>query len=326
MKPAPAFAAAMVLCCLGMGSHLHLALGGEVRNEDVTPGGQQAVVEGKEEVLWLDGLGNPARWGPAECTVEQSKELKADGRPTLHLHIPVDHLGGEKAYPIGWPRVYADLKEEEKGWTDFERLEFMAYATMSREKAPRQALSFQVLCPDRQNAFHRTLSEIQLGQWVRLSIPIRALKSAKDATRLGFNISESDYKHGDKLDFYLGAFRLARAAEFGLTSLKVLNPVLYQDRPTLKVELDVAGPPQKVLGTHSGRNVSPLPLAVRAGEQTIRLSALAVQRGLQSAEIDLREHKLKPGAYTLAAGDEDPGRSKVAPFRLVESPWQEEPK
>jgi hypothetical protein len=299
MKPAPAFVAAVVLCCLGISAR----------------GGQQAVVEGKEEVLYLDGLGNPARWGPAECTVEESKELKADGRPTLHLHIPVDHFAGEKDYPIGWPRMYADLKEEEKGWTDFERLEFMAYATMSRERAPRQALSFQVLCPDRQNAFHRNLSEIQLGQWVRLSIPIRSIKSAKDAARLGFNISESDYKHGDKLDFYLGAFRLARAAEFGLTSLKLLNPVLYQDRPTLKVELDVAGPPQKV--------AQGLPLALRRGEQTIRLNALAVQRGLQSVELDLGERKLKPGAYTLIAFDDDAARRKVAPFRLVESPWQE---
>ncbi|HUT34672.1 MAG TPA: hypothetical protein VNE39_14380 [Planctomycetota bacterium] len=299
MKPAPALVAVMVLCCLGISAR----------------GGQQTVVEGREEVLCLDGLGDPARWGPAECTVEESKELKAQGRPTLHLHIPVDHLAGEKEYPIGWPRMYADLKEEEKGWTDFERFEFLAYATMSRKRAPRQALSFQVLCPDRRNAFHRNLSEIQLGQWVRLSIPIRSIKSAKDAARLGFNISESDYKHGDKLDFYLGAFRLVRAAEFGLTSLKVLNPVLYQDRPTLKVELDVAGPPQKV--------AQGLPLALRTGERTIRLNALAVQRGLQSVEVDLREQKLEPGAYTLIAFDDDPARGKVAPFRLVESPWQE---
>jgi hypothetical protein len=266
-------------------------------------------------VLYLDGLANPARWEPAECTVEESKALKAQGRPTLHLHIPVDHFAGEKEYPIGWPRIYADLRDEEKGWTEFERFELMAHATMSREKPPKQTLNFQVLCPDRQKTFHRNLGEIQLGQWVRISIPISSIKSAKDTARLGLNISESDYEHGDKLDFYLGAFRLVRAAELGLATLRVLSPVLYQDQPKLKVELDVAGPFQKV--------AQGLPMTLRRGEQVIHLYTLAVQRGLQSVEIDLRERKLEPGAYTLIAFDEDLARRKAASFRVVEGPWQE---
>lgn len=275
----------------------------------------EVVREGKLQVLHLDSLADPGRWGPAECSVEAAKKLKANGRPTLHMHIPVDHHAGEKKYPIGWPRMYTNLKEpDETEWAAFERFEFLVHATMSRPERPKQVLNFQIHCPDKQNAMHRNLDEIRLGQWVRVAIPIRTIKDVEQVARLGFNISESDYKHGDVLDFRIGAFRLVRAAEFGLASLVVKTPVVYHDRQRLTVEVEAVGPPGKV--------ARGLPLAVRQGKKTLHRETQQVKRDVQALRLDLRGAKLAVGRYKLVAFDEDPEQRVAAPFRVVESPWE----
>ncbi|NQT54009.1 hypothetical protein HQ576_18285 [bacterium] len=278
--------------------------------------GAEAVVEGKLQVLYLDALGDPARWGPAECAVAAEEKLKADGHPTVHMHIPVDHRGGEKKYPIGWPRMYLNLKKPgETGWADFERFEFLIHATMSRPEPPRNALNLQIHCPDKHNALYHNLEEIRLGQWARVSIPIRTIKDIEQVARLGLNISESDYKHGDVLDFRIGGFRLVRAAEFGLASLRVAAPVVYRDRPRLAVEVEAVGPPGKV-----GQG---LPLAVCQGKRRLHKETQQVKRGVQTLRLDLSGAKLAVGRYELVAFDEVPDRRVAAPFRVVESPWEE---
>jgi len=278
--------------------------------------GGEVVTEGKLQVLYLDGLGDPARWGPAECTVEAADKLKADGRPTLHLHIPVDHHGGEAKYPIGWPRMYLNLKKpDETGWADFERFEFLIHATMSRPTPPKSALNLQIQCPDKRNALHHNLAEIQLGKWARVSIPIRSIKDVEQVARLGFNISESNYKHGDVLDFHIGGFRLARAAEFGVASLRVTAPVIYRDRPRLSVELEAVGP--------AGKVARGLPLAVYQDKHLVHRETLPVRRGVQTLGLDLGEAKLEVGRYALVAFDEAPEQRIEAPFRVVESPWED---
>jgi len=275
----------------------------------------KVVKEGPDEVVYLDGLADPNRWGPAECTLAPSRQLKASGRPTLHMHIPVDHKGGEKNYPIGWPRAYLKLRPAERSWGQFERFEFIIHAAMTRPKPPRQALSLQIQCPDRQRNNIRNLSEIRLGRWVRVSIPIREIKHIADVARLGLNISESNYRHGEKLDFRVGAFRLARAAEFALASLAVRSRVMYADRPTLKLELDVVGPPGKI-----GKGVG---LSIQRGVDVVHRLTVPVRRGVQMVRIDLAAAKLPPGAYTAVAFAGDKRRERSAAFRLVESPWQE---
>ena len=272
-------------------------------------------LEGKQEVLCLDGLADPKRWAPAECTVEASRDLKAEDRATLHVHIPVDHLGGEKKYPIGWPRIYLNLQEAEKRWAEFERFEFLVHAKMSRKTPPKDVLNLQIHCPKRPRVLNRNLAEIQLGRWVRVSIPTRRIPHVADVARLGLNIAESNYAHGDKLDFYFGAFRLVRSAELCVTSMDVRSKVMFEGQAGLKVEADVGGPPEKV-----GKG---LPLTLRQGKRVLGRWTLPVKAGLQTLEIDISKLKLPPGTYTLAAFDDDAQRRKTGAFRVVESPWEQ---
>lgn len=274
----------------------------------------ELVLEGKQEVLYLDGLGNPKRWGPSECTVEASRDLKADGRPTVHVHMPVDHFGGEKKYPIGWPRMYMKLrKPSETSWDEFERFEFMFYARMSRPKPPPQVATFHILCPDRRKATYHRFRKIELNKWITVSVPIRQIKSLPDLVRLGLNISESNYKHGDKVDFYLGGFRLVRSAEFSVAAMKIRAAVVYRGQPKLRVELHVTGPLARI-----SRGV---PFTVRQGKRVLRKETLPVRMGIQTLQIDIGELKLGPGRYSLVAFEGAADRRKAGDFRVVEAPW-----
>lgn len=273
------------------------------------------VVQGKEEILALDGLANPGRWGPAECTVEKADTPHlADGRPTLHLHIPVDYHAGEKKYPIGWPRMYCELrKPEETGWPLFDRFEFMIYAEMSRPKPPSKPLTFQMLCPQRGNAYYHELKEIQLGKWVRIVIPTGDKPKLDRLARLGINIAESNYKDGDQLDFYIGGFRLVRSTECTLTQMRVLAPAVFQGQPEVPVELVVTGPPAKV-----SRGI---PFTIQRGSQALRRETLPVTRGRQVLRMGIGELHLPPGEYTLVAFESDAQKRRSAIFKVVPSPW-----
>jgi len=300
MTSRTALAAALVLACATAGAQSQ----------------PKSVFVGKEEILFLDDLADPQRWGPSECTVSVSEELQADGRATLLMHIPVDHHGGEKKYPIGWPRMYTNLRRPaETGWDAFDRVEFLVYTKMSRPGLPKNPLNFQIHCPDKRRAHYRQLAELKLDEWVRISIPTSKIAHVADAARLGLNISESSYQDKDVLDFYIGGFRLVRSAECELSEMRVKTPVLYHGSPEIRVELTVVGPPERV-----SRG---MPFTVRCGDDVLRRETLPVRRGLQVLNMDVAELRLALGEYALVAFAGDAEREKTGTFRVVETPWKE---
>jgi len=269
-----------------------------------------------EEVLTLDSLADPGHWAPSECTVTASTDVQAEGLPTLCMHIPVDYQGGEAKYPIGWPRMYCALREgSERSWSEYDRFEFLILAKMTRPDLPKSPLSLQINCPARPATLSRSLSEIRLNEWVRVSIPIAEIPQVEHIAQLGLSISESNYRDKEVLDFYLGAFRLVRSLECRLERLTVQAPAIFADRGALPVELVVAGPPPKV-----NRGV---PFTLRRADQVLRTETLPVRRGKQVLDMDVTELRLSPGEYTLVAFEEDPQRRTAATFRVVSSPWGE---
>jgi len=277
----------------------------------------QTVFEGKNEVLYLDQWAAPNRWRPAECTVAASKERVAEGRPTLHLHIPIDHHGGEKKYPVGWPRMDLGTRELwEKDWTNFDRLEFAVYTTSSRTALPKTPISLLLYCPNKQRAWHRPLRELKLDQWVKYSMPVSRMPHVDDVATVKFSVSESQYKHGDQVDFYIGAFRFVRSAECELAELKIKTTAIFQGRGTLDVEVDVLGVPKGL-----SRAVS---FTIRQDQTVIRQENLPVHRGRYVLEVDVSELRLGPGTYSLVAFEGEKDREKSGTFRVVASPWKEQ--
>lgn len=269
-----------------------------------------------EEVLRLDSLADPGHWQPSECTVTVAADQRAAGQPTLHVHIPVDHHAGEAKYPIGWPRLYCALREgAERSWSEYDRFEFMILAKMTRTDLPKAPLNLQIHCPARPATLDRALAEIRLDEWVQISIPTAAIPQVERVAQLGLNISESNYRDQEVLDFYLGAFRLVRSLDCRVERLTLKAAAVFADRAVLPVELVVAGPPPMV-----SRGV---PFTLRCGERVLRTETLPVRRGSQVLDMDIAELRLAPGEYSLAAFDDDPQRRQAATFRVVTSPWTE---
>ena len=278
---------------------------------------QKTVFEGKKEVLYLDQWASPGRWSPAECTVAAATQRLADGRPTLHVHVPVDHHAGEKKYPVGWPRMslYPNALHE-KDWTRFEHFELMVYTEMSRDTIPKTPITLILYCPDRSRAWSRTLGELELNQWVKLPLPISRMRYVEGVARVALSVSESNYKHGDQLDFYVGGFRFVRSSECEIAELRAGTSAVFQGQPAVDVEIDVLGVPKGVSRA--------VPFTIRRGDTVIRRESLPVHRGRYTLSIDLAELRLTPATYTIVAFEGDREKMKSTAFRVVASPWKEE--
>jgi len=280
-----------------------------------TSGAMTPVVD-QEEVLALDEFLNPKRWRPAEATVSVS-ELVVDGKPALHMHIPVDYYAGEEKYPIGWPRMYFDLKTPEKVFAQYDRLEFKIYATMSREDVPASALSMALYAESRTpNGAIKFGKEVPLplGQWIQVSKPISEIKSPEQLRNIGVNISESEYRHGDKLDFHFADFRLVRSSFCRVTAMTAQSAVLFADSGMIPVEIVVEGP-----ASEAARGV---PFELSQDGKSLRLETLPARRGKQRLDIDVAELRLAPGEYQLTAFPANPERKVSVPIKIISSPWE----
>ena len=276
----------------------------------------QTVFEGKDEVLYLDDWASPSRWRPAECKLTVSEDRLADGRPTLHMHVPVDSHGGQKTHPVGWPRIDLPTRELwERDWTHFDRLEFSVCTEMSRAQPPKTPISLLLYCPVKSRAWRRDLRELKLGQWVKYALPISRMQYVEDVGTVKFYISESSYKHGDQLHFYIGGFRFVRSAECDLVSLTAKTGVVFQGQPSIDVEIDVVGVPKGISRA--------VPFTIRQGHKTVRHETIPVRRGRYVLTIDIHELKLRPGDYMLTVFSEDAEKAKSVVFRVVADPWQE---
>jgi hypothetical protein len=189
------------------------------------------------EHRYLDGLSDPARWSPAECELSASPR-QAWSRPALRLHIPVDFHAGEKAYPIGWPRMYLNLKPDEQGWQAFDRFEFQLFTESSRATLPKRPLVFHLYDAQGQKKLV-TLDQAAVGVCTNFSFNLSDLGLSGPVVRLGVNINESDYADKDVLDFHFGGFRLARSTVAHVTELKAAAPAVFCDSRVLPVEVVV---------------------------------------------------------------------------------------
>lgn len=153
----------------------------------------------------LSGIAAAKRWEPAECTVAQNGNA-------MTVNMPVDHKGGEAKYPVGWPRLYLrkfisaeknwsqakaisfDLKLEFTGKTEKYPLTFHIFWTVAGAKKPASAtVSIPAL---KNNAVNKVV------------LPLTKVKDLAAVSGIGFNISESQYKHGENFKFTVSNFKL----------------------------------------------------------------------------------------------------------------------
>lgn len=262
------------------------------------------------EAVVFDAFTDLGAWSKAECELTfDGTHARTPGHAALRWHISVDHTAGEPNYPIGWPRVGISPRTP-FDFSGYDYLEFWVYTQSSRETLPPEPFGFIVYCGARQVA---TRVPAKLGEWVRVEVSVADLAEPQAVTRLNWYISESNYRHGDILDFYLADLALHRYTAPALLDFRPLEKLVDVRASYLPVDLQLVGVPTGEIVTAT--------LVVRRDGATLATNTLALGRGRRRVVLPL-PGSLPPGAAELALqlGDREVG---AAPVTFVAGPFAE---
>lgn len=254
-----------------------------------------------------------SEWVPAEAEMTPSDEHAREGR-AMHFHVDVNFETGQPDYPIGWPRTYLRVPEDMRDFSEWDFIDFRLYAETSRESFPSTALGFIVRCPDRNNQWQTTLEPVK-GEWVHYRFPVTNVPDPTNVHAIQLFISESNYRHGDVLDFWVEDLALLRYAEPTIARMQPLSEVIYSDSQVLRVRV-------RLTGMEEGATAEVLARLIRGG-QTVHQSSAKLPPGTHTIPLRL-DGGLEDGRYgvrTQIVGSEHTVESTV---RVVPSPWEGE--
>jgi hypothetical protein len=264
-----------------------------------------------ERVSIEDGSG-AARWAPAEATVETSTDFADRGGTSLHFHIDVDYFAGQPDYPIGWPRMSMELPEGLQDWSRFDFLELVIHAETSREALPSSPLGFIAHTPDKQNAYNRNLSELKKGETTTIVIPLSEIPRHNYVPHIQFYISESNYKHGDVLDFYIDDIALTRYDSPTLSEVVPLQSVVFDDARCVGVKFRLLGVEEGVTATVAA--------SLRQDGRVVAEARWDLPRGEHEVWLPLKQPpKAGEASLELSLGES----RQSAKLRIVQSPYVE---
>lgn len=254
-----------------------------------------------------------SEWIPAEATMEPDAEHAREGR-AMHFHIDVNHETGQPDYPIGWPRTYLRVPEEARDWSDWDFIDFWLYAETSREQFPETALGFIMRCPDRNNQWQTTLHP-EKGEWTHYRFELSNAPDPENCAAIQFFISESNYNHGDVLDFWIDDLALLRYAEPTIIDLQPLNRVQYADVDVVRVEVELTGLEEDETAEVLARLV--------CNDAAVRQGSMRLGQGVRTIPLKVGGN-LPAGDYQVQAQIVGNDRTLSQPMRVISSPWEGE--
>lgn len=271
--------------------------------------------DGAFEKLALVSPTDPRTWAPAESSAEPSTVHTKVGDTSWRWHIDVDYFAGEAKYPIGWPRISHPIPEGKlRDWSGWDFLHAWIYVESSRNALPKDPVTLGLHTPDRASGYNRSLGELAKDRWVELKLPISQIPRNHDVRHIQFNIAESNYKHGDRVDVYLNDLALVRHAEPTLFDLRAENTVVFSDARGLPVSF-------QLLGVKPEERVDVACELRRAATVVARTSASS-SRGAQRVVLQLDSRTLPAGNYELHASIGGRPQAATAALRVVDSPWK----
>jgi hypothetical protein len=272
--------------------------------------------DGAFEKLALVSATDPRTWAPAESSAEPSTVHTKVGGASWRWHIDVDYFAGEAKYPIGWPRIAHPIPEGKlRDWSGWDFLHAWIYVETSRDALPKDPVNLGLHTPDRASGYNRSLGELAKDRWVELKLPISQIPRNHDVRHLQFNIAESNYKHGDRLDVYVNDLALVRHAEATLFDLRAEHSVLFSDARRLPVSY-------QLLGVKPEERVDVACELRRAGSVVARAAASS-SRGAQRVVLQFAAPALPAGNYELHASIGGRPQAATAAVRVVDSPWKQ---
>lgn len=263
----------------------------------------------------LFGGASAQGWSPAESTLEVSAAHVKVNEAALHWHVTVDYYGGEKNYPIGWPRFGRTLPAgAQRDWSAWDFLHMWIFTTASRPTLPKEPLGLGLHTPDKASAYNTILSQIKLGEWVEIVIPIAKIAHPGDVRNIQFHISEANYKHADLLDLWIDDLALLRYARPVVLDFAAENAVLFADAKVVAARFQLAGvKPNETV---------PVTCELRHDGKVVAQSTSQMARGAQRIALSLESGTLTPGEYELTARAAEGQPTPPLALRVVESPWR----
>jgi hypothetical protein len=195
-----------------------------------TPRGK-GMTEANQEYLVLDDMEDVSDWyngSPDETKLSASDKHVKEGKSALLFANVVDHTKGEKSYPVGWPRTGKYLsKVKMTDWSAYDSFECWIYVETNRDTLPNVPIGLGFRNTGNKQGSGFSLKEVVKDGWAKISIPMTKIADPKDIQSIQFHIAEANYKHGDRVDFYIDQMRLVRYAEPAISQLAVDRKVLY---------------------------------------------------------------------------------------------------
>lgn len=211
---------AITALCLG---------GGKTTAAEAGRGG--GLGEANKERLVLDDMRDVADWyngSPDETEISSSDKHAEGGGASLVFANVVDHTKGEKNYPIGWPRAGKDMaKVQATDWSEYDFFECRIYVETSRKDLPGSPLNVGFYHTGHKRSSGFPLKEVAKDRWTKIVIPVSELIDSADVRRVQFNISESNYKHGDRVDVYITDMALVRFVRPTIAEFTLDRKLLY---------------------------------------------------------------------------------------------------
>jgi len=254
-----------------------------------------ALSDSNKERLVIDDMEDVSDWttgSPVETTLSASEQHVKQGKHSLKFANVIDYTKGEKKYPVGWPRTAKNLKKcGLTDWTGYDFIEFWVYCDTSRDELPSNALSLGFRHTPPGPNKHFRLKGMKKDAWVKVTIPLSDIGGKKDIESMQFNLSESQYRHGDRVDFYIDDIVLTRYVRPVIVAFEPRGTVVYGNTPVLGASYVAMG--RKELDSAKVC----LQLVKDGAEIASSEDRLRVPSG--DVALDLKGKTLAPGYYEL---------------------------
>lgn len=243
--------------------------------------------------------------------------LTSQGESALHWIVTVDHFGGEAAYPVGWPRFGIRLPDGWRDWSAWERLRLRWRVESSRQRLPARAIGFQIYAPDRASSHLEWFEGPPTVDWHETWIEVETLNDPTRVTQVQWHISESEYRHGDRLDVWIAEMALERAAEPTVDQVRPECAYAWADTPALGATVRLTGLRPDTTATVSCE-------LVRHGKLLAKRTAVMSQ-GTHRLSV-----RAPAGGWGEGLGDwitrmVGTSSAVTVPVHFVVSPWSEQP-
>lgn len=274
------------------------------------------------EFLVLDDMEDVSDWyngSPDETEISASAQHARVGQHSLCFANLVDYTKGEKNYPVGWPRTGKDMKQDlPTDWSEWDSFECWIYATTSRQKLPKTPVGIGFYHSGHKRSTHVRLDQVEKDRWVRVVVPTDDLLDASDVQRMQFNISESDYKHGDRVNFYIDQAQLTRYIAPFVAELNPDRKLLLSTDRNLLLRYKLAG--------RQGLSEASLEASFGQGDQTLSVASCPARR---EGEALLRFDRPMPEGecWVRLVLRDAAGRAidrKQVPIRVIAGPFEQE--